>query len=137
MIKTPVGTIEIGFDALVVGIGREINFSELDLDKADVKLTDTRQLIVDRFNRTTNKNILVIGDAAGGPQFSHGVELQATTMIRNLFSPFKSKIQYDKFSWVTFTEPEVATFGLTENQFKSGKLPTRNFHWTLKTTTGL
>ena len=103
---------------MVVGIGREFNHTGLNLDAAGIQTNPNGTILVDSYLRTTNKKVLVVGDAAGGPQFSHGAELQATQLIKNLFSPFKSKVSYDKFSWVTFTEPEVATFGLSETQLK-------------------
>ena len=74
--------------------------------------------MVDKYLRTSNKRILVVGDASGGPQFSHAAELQATVLIKNLFAPFKSKVNYHHFSWVTFTDPEVATFGFSEERIK-------------------
>lgn len=109
---------EISFDAVVVGIGREINHSGLNLETAKIKTDERNRIIVDPYLRTSNRNVYVIGDAAGGPQFSHGAELQATILIKNFLSPFKSKVQYDHFSWVTFTEPEVATFGWSEEQLR-------------------
>ena len=108
----------VTFDLALVGIGRSLNFSELNPEAAGIELEKTGSLKLDQYLRTTNKNIVAIGDAAGGPQFSHAAELQATLLISNLISPFKKKVKYDKLSWVTFTEPEVATFGLSEVQLK-------------------
>jgi pyruvate/2-oxoglutarate dehydrogenase complex dihydrolipoamide dehydrogenase (E3) component len=62
--------------------------------------------------------VIVLGDAAASLKFSHGAELQATTIIGNFFSPLKKKINYDHFSWVTFTDPEIATFGLSERELQ-------------------
>ncbi|MEO5998173.1 MAG: hypothetical protein ABIN89_15620 [Chitinophagaceae bacterium] len=46
--------------------------------------------------------------------FSHAAEQQARLSLNNFFSPFKKKLNNDFMSWVTFTDPEVATFGLSE-----------------------
>ena len=108
----------IQFDVVVAGIGRKVNFSELNPQAAGIKLDKSGALQLDPYLRTTNKNILAIGDAANGPQFSHAAELQATVLISNLVSPLKKKVSYHKLSWVTFTDPEVATFGLNEQQLK-------------------
>jgi pyruvate/2-oxoglutarate dehydrogenase complex dihydrolipoamide dehydrogenase (E3) component len=106
----------------VAGIGRKSDFSGLHLEAAGVAIDQSGALVVDEYLRTTNKNILAIGDAAGGPRFSHAAELQATILISNLFSPFKKKIRYHDFSRVTFTDPEVATFGHSEEALvKRGK----------------
>jgi pyruvate/2-oxoglutarate dehydrogenase complex dihydrolipoamide dehydrogenase (E3) component len=116
IVQTSNAKVEIEFDAVVIGIGRVFDFSSLDLHKAGIKMNDQGGIIIDSYNRTTNKNVLVIGDATGGPQFSHAAELQATIMIQNQILPFKRRVTYNKFSWVTFTDPEVATFGLSESQ---------------------
>jgi pyruvate/2-oxoglutarate dehydrogenase complex dihydrolipoamide dehydrogenase (E3) component len=104
---------------VVVGIGRDIDCSGLNPEAAGVELDEKGRLLLDKYHRTTNRNILAIGDVAAGPQFSHAAEYQATILISNLFSPFKKKIDYNKFSWVTFTYPELASFGLTEEQLKN------------------
>jgi pyruvate/2-oxoglutarate dehydrogenase complex dihydrolipoamide dehydrogenase (E3) component len=109
---------EIPFEVVIAGIGREIDHSGLNPESADIQIDEKRRIVVDSYLRTSNRNVFVVGDGAGGPQFSHGAELQATILIKNFLSPFKSKVRYDQFSWVTFTEPEVATFGLSEEQLR-------------------
>lgn len=104
------------FDIAVISVGRKLDFTALNPAAAGISLEKSGCLKLDGYLRTTNKNVLAIGDAANGPQFSHAAELQATTLISNLISPFKKKISYHKFSWVTFTQPEVATFGISEAQ---------------------
>jgi len=108
------------FDVVLVGIGREIDCSGLDPEKAAVSLHPGGAPVVDSYLRTTNKNVLVIGDVSGGPQFSHAAEWQATVHISNLLSPFKKRINYQKFSRVTFTDPEVASFGQSETALQTG-----------------
>jgi len=107
---------KLDFDAILVSIGRELN-TDLDLKKAGVEMKDNK-IMVDRFLQTTNKNILTCGDIAGGFQFTHAAELHAGVILNNAFSPFKKKLNYDKFSWVTFTDPEIATWGQSEAQLK-------------------
>jgi pyruvate/2-oxoglutarate dehydrogenase complex dihydrolipoamide dehydrogenase (E3) component len=55
---------------------------------------------------------------AGSLQFSHAAEQQARMLLNNFFSPFKKKLNNDHMSWVTFTDPEVATFGIQEKDLK-------------------
>ena len=50
---------------------------------------------------------------------THATELHASVILWNLFSPIKRKISYDDLSWVTFTDPEVATFGLSEPELRN------------------
>jgi pyruvate/2-oxoglutarate dehydrogenase complex dihydrolipoamide dehydrogenase (E3) component len=107
----------IQFDAVFVGIGRELNLEILQLQNAGVEVKDG-SIIKNRHLQTTNKNIFVCGDVAGDLQFSHAAEFHARILLNNFFSPFKNKLNDDHMSWVTFTDPEVATFGLNEKQLK-------------------
>ena len=107
----------IPFDAVFAGIGRELNVEKLQVKNAGIEVK-AGKLIVDEYLRTTNKNIFVCGDVAGDLQFSHAAELHARLLLNNFFSPLKKKLNNDHISWVTFTNPEIATFGLSEKQIK-------------------
>ncbi|MBD0259757.1 MAG: NAD(P)/FAD-dependent oxidoreductase, partial [Cytophagales bacterium] len=101
---------EVSFDAVLVAIGRRVHLEGLHPERAGIETKDGK-IVVDDYLRTTNKRVYVIGDASGTLYFSHAAVLQASVMANNFFSPLKRKINYDHFSWVTFTDPEVATFG--------------------------
>jgi len=105
----------INFDAVFVAIGKKLNINNLDLEKAKVKMKNGK-IVLDNYLKTTNKNILVCGDAVGDYQFTHAAELHAQVILNNFFSPFKKKLSYDNLSWVTYTSPEIATFGLNEKE---------------------
>ena len=111
----------IKFDAIFVGIGRELNIEELELENAFIEVKD-KKIVTDKYLRTTNKNIFVCGDVAGSLQFSHAAEFHARTILNNLFSPLKKRLNNDYMSWVTFTDPELATFGLNEKELKKRKI---------------
>ncbi|MDP4284754.1 MAG: NAD(P)/FAD-dependent oxidoreductase [Bacteroidota bacterium] len=115
-------TENITFDAAFVGIGRELVLQPLQLEKAGIKISDDK-IIADQYLRTTNRNIFVCGDIAGDLMFSHVAEFHARILINNFFSPFKKKLNNDHLSWVTFTDPELATFGLNEVQLKERNIP--------------
>ena len=110
--------VELPFDALYVGIGRELSFQELEPEKAGIAVDKEGKLLLNEYLQTTNKDVFVSGDAAGSLKFSHGAELHTRLLVNNFFSPIKKKLSYEHFSWVTFTEPEVAHFGLDEQQLK-------------------
>ncbi len=111
----------IDLDAVFVGIGRILDLEPLQLQQAGIEVKD-HKIVVDDYLRTTNKNIYVCGDVAGSLQFSHEAEFQARLLLNNFFSPFNKKLNNDHISWVTFTDPEVATFGLHEKQLKERKI---------------
>ncbi len=116
-IRTPDGTIEQRFDQVLIAIGKALNHDSLDIEKAGIEAAAGRMKL-DPYLRTTNKNIYACGDAAGQIYLTHVTELHGALLLWNFFSPLKKKLSYDDLSWVTFTDPEVATFGLSEKQLK-------------------
>jgi pyruvate/2-oxoglutarate dehydrogenase complex dihydrolipoamide dehydrogenase (E3) component len=107
----------IYFDAVFVGIGRELLLNSLELNNAGIEVKSNK-IVIDKYLRTTNKNVFVCGDIAGDLMFSHAAEFHARILINNFLSPLKKKLNNDHMSWVTFTDPEIATFGLNEKQLK-------------------
>jgi len=101
--------------ALLVAVGRKPNTDGLDLEKAGVQY-GPRGIAVDAYLRTTAPNIFACGDVAGPYQFSHMTEYQAVTAARNAFLPFRKKVDYDTVAWCTFTDPELAHAGMTEDE---------------------
>jgi pyruvate/2-oxoglutarate dehydrogenase complex dihydrolipoamide dehydrogenase (E3) component len=117
-VKNNNGTIStVAFDAIFVAIGRQLNIENLDLEKAGIAVKNNR-IVVDDYLRTSNKNVLLCGDVAGNLQFSHAAEQHGRLIINNLISPLKKKLTNKNMSWVTFTDPELATFGWNEKQLQ-------------------
>ncbi|MET4083842.1 pyruvate/2-oxoglutarate dehydrogenase complex dihydrolipoamide dehydrogenase (E3) component [Pedobacter sp. UYP30] len=107
----------VPYDALFVAIGRELCFDSLKLEDAGIKIKD-KKVVVNEYLQTTAKNIYVCGDIAGDLYFSHAAEFHARIIINNFLSPFKKKLDNKHFSWVTFTKPEIATFGYSQKQME-------------------
>lgn len=110
-------TENIQFDAVFAGIGRELALDLLHLHKAGIRVKENK-IVKNKYLQTTNKNVFVCGDIAGDLQFSHAAEYHARILLNNFFSPLKKKLNNDTMSWVTFTDPELATFGLNEKQLQ-------------------
>ncbi|MBC3788124.1 dihydrolipoyl dehydrogenase family protein [Spirosoma utsteinense] len=123
-------TEQIPFDVILVAVGRTFHFDDLNLPAAGIDLNDKGQIKLNDYLQTTNGHVFAAGDAAAGSPagtryFSHAAELHVSTLINNFITPGKvldKKLSYDSFSWVTFTDPEVATFGLTEQDLKERKI---------------
>jgi pyruvate/2-oxoglutarate dehydrogenase complex dihydrolipoamide dehydrogenase (E3) component len=109
------GSEEARGDLLLVASGREPVVDGLDLEKAGVNFSKTG-IPVDHQLRTNVKHIYAAGDAAGGYQFSHLAGWQAFLAARNALIPGNSTGLTELVPWVTFTDPEVAHIGLTEEQ---------------------
>ncbi len=123
IIKTHKGQTSLqSFDAVFVAIGRIFELDKLQLQNAGVEVNDNK-ILVNKYLQTTNKKIFVCGDLAGSLKFSHAAEQHARLILNNLFSPFKKKLDNSNMSWVTFSDPQVATFGLSEHQLVSQSIP--------------
>ncbi len=109
--------ITIAFNAVFVAVGRVVNLETLQLKNAGIEVKNNK-IVSNKYLQTTNKDVFVCGDIAGDLMFSHAAEFHARILLNNLFSPLKKKLSNDHLSWVTFTDPEVATFGLSEHQLK-------------------
>jgi len=101
--------------SILVAVGRKPNVEGMDLEQAGIQYSP-KGIRTDEFLRTTAPNILACGDVVGPYQFSHMTEYQAVTAIRNAFLPFRKKVNYDTVAWCTFTDPEFAHAGLTEQE---------------------
>ncbi len=122
LIKTRDGQeLTLPFDQLLAGIGRELRYQELGLEMAGIA-TVKHGLMVNEYLQTSNPDVYVCGDIAGSLKFSHAAEQQATILLNNFLSPLKKKLDNTHMSWVTFTDPEVATFGASEETLREDKV---------------
>jgi len=102
-------------DKVLVAIGRAPNVDGLDLEKAGVKYSK-KGIEADSTLKTSADNIYVAGDVVGPYQFSHMAEYQAIIALGNALFPFKRKVDYSSVPWATFTDPELAHLGLSEDE---------------------
>ena len=112
-VETGEGERRIVGSHLLLAAGRRPNLNDLDLVAAGVKYSNAG-VEVDARLRTSNPKIFAIGDSAGGPQFTHMANYHAGIVIRNALFRWPAKVDGRAVPWVTFTEPELAQVGLTE-----------------------
>jgi pyruvate/2-oxoglutarate dehydrogenase complex dihydrolipoamide dehydrogenase (E3) component len=98
---------------LLVAAGRRPNLAALDLPAAGIA-ANAAGVVVDTRLRTTNRRAFAIGDAAGGPQFTHVALYHAGIVIRNALFRLPARVDYRALPWVTYTDPELAQVGLSE-----------------------
>ncbi len=129
LIKTPNSQIWVPFDAIILAIGRDPNFDGLNLEKTKVRLNSDGLIQVSPNMQTDDENIYAIGDVVPGPQLAHKAFRQgkiAAESIAGLNSVFDNVAM----PMVVFSDPEIATVGLTESEaiaqghkVKIGKMP--------------
>src|SRR4029077_13112612 len=98
---------------LLLATGRSANVSGLNLEAARVKY-DKRGIHVNRALMTSNRRVYAIGDVTGGPQFTHVANYHADIVLRRALFRLPAKLNGDILPWTTFTDPELAHVGLTE-----------------------
>lgn len=115
VIKTDAGTEEVTGSHLMVATGRRPDVEDLGLEAAGVRYGDGG-IVVDRGLRTTNRRVYAIGDVVGGPQFTHVANHHAGVVIKRALFRWPAAVSESALPWVTFTDPELAHVGLTEQE---------------------
>lgn len=106
---------EIKGSHILIAAGRQPNIDNIGLEKANIKF-DRRGIKVNDSLKSSNSKVFAIGDVAGGPQFTHVAGYHAGVIIRQIcFGMFWAKVDYTALPWVTYTDPELAQVGLTED----------------------
>jgi pyruvate/2-oxoglutarate dehydrogenase complex dihydrolipoamide dehydrogenase (E3) component/uncharacterized membrane protein YdjX (TVP38/TMEM64 family) len=113
--------VTIPFDTLLVALGRKANVAGFGLEEIGVRLRANGTVDADPLLRTNFPNILVCGDVTGPFQFTHVAAHQAWyAAVNGLLAPFWSyRADYRVIPWCTFTEPEVARVGLSEDEARA------------------
>lgn len=98
---------------LMLAVGRSPNVADLGLKEAGIAF-DRRGITVNAGLVTTNRRVFAIGDVAGGLQFTHVANYHAGIVVRRALFRLPAKVSTQHIPWVTFTDPELATVGLSE-----------------------
>ncbi len=102
----------VGFDLILVAVGRRPRTDDLGLTQAGVE-TDERGFVkVDARLRTTNRRISAAGDLTGHPQFTHTAGVHGSIAASNAVLGLRRTVRRDVVPRVTFTQPEIASFGV-------------------------
>ena len=100
---------------LLVAAGRTPDTTDLDLDRAGVRLRSDGRIEVDQYGRTTADGIWSLGDASTPYPLKHVANAEARTLAHNLAHP-DDLLPYPH-DWVpsaVFTDPQIATVGARE-----------------------
>lgn len=118
-------SVKYGFAAprtkTLLAAGRKANLEDLNLKAAGVHY-NSKGITVNDYMRTSVKNIWAAGDCTGCYQFSHIAEVEAKAAVMNALFPLKRKVNYQGLPWATFTDPELAHLGLTEEECQKKNL---------------
>ncbi|MBN9413631.1 MAG: mercury(II) reductase [Candidatus Paracaedimonas acanthamoebae] len=108
-------------DHLLVATGRHANSKNLGLGEVGVKLDSEGRILVDEYLRTSVKNIFSAGDCTQLPQYVYVAAAAGNKAAINMLSEHtgvESPLDLSVVPAVTFTDPQVATVGLSAKQAK-------------------
>ncbi|WUH97494.1 NAD(P)/FAD-dependent oxidoreductase [Spirillospora sp. NBC_00431] len=117
------GDEKIVADRLLVATGRRPNLRGLGLEHVGLDET-ARDVPVDGRLRAAD-GVWAIGDITGKGAFTHVSMYQAAIAVRDILGEEGSPAAYRAVPRVTFTDPEIASVGLTEAQAREQNLPVR------------
>jgi pyruvate/2-oxoglutarate dehydrogenase complex dihydrolipoamide dehydrogenase (E3) component len=117
--------VRVEAEEVLFALGRIPNTSSLDLPKAGV-ITEGPRIVANEEMQTSAKHIYAAGDCTGPYEIVHIAVLQGETAGHNIAFPDKPRrMDYRLMTSVVFTEPQIATVGLTEKECLARNIPYR------------
>jgi dihydrolipoamide dehydrogenase len=107
-------TKEVAADIVLVATGRVANVEDLGLDAAGVT-AEPRRVPVDSHMRTNVPHIYAVGDVAANWQLAHTAFREGEIAAENALG-HASEIDYRSTPRCVYTDPEIASVGLSEAQ---------------------
>lgn len=129
-VKIEVGGETHEVDLVCIAAGRGADVEGLGLGDAGIETTDRGLVKVDGAQRTSKEGVYAIGDLVPGPALAHKASDEGVIAAEDAAGMDTHPIDYPYVPRVTFCMPQVASFGLTEEQAKEagfdvvvGKVP--------------
>ena len=121
--------VEYEADKILVAVGRKPFSEGLGLENVGIALDEKGRIPVDAHFKTSAAGVYAIGDVIPGPMLAHKAEEEGVA-VAEMIAGKAGHVNYDVIPNVIYTEPEVASVGITEAQakdqgiaFNSGKFP--------------
>ena len=97
---------------VLISVGRIPNTGEMGLDRAGVEIGPRGHAVVDKRLRTTNRRIWAAGDVTANPAFTHVAGVHGSQAATNAVLGLRRSVNLATVPRVTYTQPEVAAFGV-------------------------
>ncbi len=128
-IKTPKGEVIVESEIVLSAVGVSTNLEGIGLEESGVK-TEKGKVIVDDFYKTNVDGIFAIGDIVHGPALAHVASAEGIICVEKIAGLDIKPLDYRNIPACTYTSPEIASLGLTEEaakkagyDIKVGKFP--------------
>lgn len=121
-LKTTTGKI-LKSEQLLIATGRQANTEDLALEQIGIAVNNKGAIIIDKHMRTNVEHIYAAGDCTNQPQFVYVAAAAGTRAAINMTGG-NATINLSTMPAVMFTEPQMATVGLTEAEAHKNKTRT-------------
>jgi dihydrolipoamide dehydrogenase len=111
-------TLPMSADVVLVSIGRRPMTSDLGLEKVGITPDLKGFIPIDSSFRTSVPSIYAIGDIVDGPMLAHKASEEGVA-VAEIIAGHHPKMDYMAIPSVVYTEPEVASVGMTEMEAKN------------------
>ena len=96
--------------------GRTANTQDLGLENTAIKTKSNGAIIVDDYFKTAEPNIYALGDVIDRVQLTPVAIQESMLLLEQLYGERKPRLDYDHIPTAVFSQPELTTVGLTEQQ---------------------
>lgn len=127
---TAAGTEELDCSHILLATGRRPALEDLNLEAAGIKY-NRRGIQVNKRLATSNRHVFAIGDVTGRSRFAHVAAYHAGIVLRRMVFGLPAAADESHLSRVTFTDPELAHVGLTEQAGRDRHGQVKVFRWPL------
>ncbi|GGB34528.1 dihydrolipoyl dehydrogenase [Lentibacillus populi] len=104
-------------EKMLVSVGRQANTTNIGLENTDI-VVDKGVIRTNQFYQTKESHIYAIGDCIGGMQLAHVASHEGITAVEHMADQNPLPIDYESIPTCIYSNPEVASVGLTEKQAK-------------------
>lgn len=110
-------------DKILVSVGRRANLNGLEaLNELEL---NRGAIVVDDFCKTNLPNVYACGDVTGKIMLAHVAARQAEVAVGRMLKIIPlQRIAYNAIPSVVYTNPEIASVGITEQQAEAMSIPT-------------
>jgi dihydrolipoamide dehydrogenase len=116
-INTKKGEQQVECDIVLSAVGVTTNLEGIGLEETGVK-TEKGKVLVDDYYRTNVDGVYAIGDIVHGPALAHVASHEGIICVEKIAGHEPEVLDYNNIPACTYTVPEVASVGMTEQQAK-------------------
>jgi len=116
-VKTPKGIEEYEAEVILSAVGITPNIENIGLEEMGVAV-ENGKIKVDEFYHTNVTGIYAIGDIVHGPALAHVASAEGICCVEKIAGLNPEPVDYSNVPGCTYTNPEIASVGMTEKAAK-------------------